>query len=182
MANQVTKNFSNEILITAGNMTQPAVFQNWSHGSCTYGTDWVQISIGTKGFRFSSNPDMSPYGALELVGEIDVSAYDPVDIAALINTNILTEDKFSGTPTVIADTTMVQGQFTAIEFITDSVLDVSDANATVEVDALGNDITSLGDYSGQSFKAGSTIYGNFTQVQLVSGSVKCYSNLPLVNP
>ena len=177
MSNVISKSFSNEILITAGNMTQPAVFQKWSNASCTYGSDWVQVSIGTKGFRFSSNPDMSPWGPLDTVNGVDVTAFDPVDIANLINSNVLTEDRFSGDPVVIDDTTMVAGQFTAIHFITDSVLDVSDAFATIEVDGQGNNITSLGNYAAQTFKAGDTLYGKFTQVQLVSGSVKCYSNL-----
>lgn len=173
----ITKNFANHILVQGDNMTQPAIFTNSADAVCTYTENSVRLSFGNKGYVFSSDWGISTFGPLTEVLTVDVSAWDPVDIAALINTNVLTEDRASGDPVIIADTTMVEGQFTVIEAITDSVLDVSDSAATVEVDGSGDPIATLADYAGQTIPKGAFIYGKFTQIQLISGAVKAYSNL-----
>jgi hypothetical protein len=166
----------NNIVVQCDNSSQPAVFSNWKDAKVTYGTDHVQLTIGNQGFRFAEW-DISPCGELTTVNGVSVTLLTNGQIAGLIRTSVLTEDQFSGTPVIIDDTTMVAGQFTAIQAIEDSVLDVSDAFATVQVDGQGTAIDVSG-YAGAALVAGGTpIYGNFTQVQLVSGTVIAYSNL-----
>ena len=172
----LSKSFSNEIIVQADNTTKPAVFSNWSDGQVTYGSDWVQLNIGKKGYRFTSNWAKSPVGALTTVNGVDVSAFTPANIAALINSNVLTEDRFSGNPLIIADTTMYSGQFTGIEVLADAVLDVSSGSATVEIKGDGTSVTMSG-YAGATLTVGTIIYGKFTQIKLASGKVKAYSNL-----
>lgn len=172
----LTKSFANQIVVQCDNTTQPAYFSDWSNASVTYGTNWVQLNIGTKGYRFTSDWAQSPCGALTDVNGIDVTGLTEEEIANLIKNNVLTDDKFSGDPRVLSGTTMVSGQFTAIHFDTDTVLDVSNSSATVMVDGSGDSITVSG-WSGVTHKAGDTIYGKFTQVKLVSGNALLYSNL-----
>lgn len=177
MAAIISKTFSNHISVLAGNMTVPALFINSDEAYCTHTNNSVTLSFGKKGFTFSSDWNISAWGAITEVNGINTTSFTPEEIANLINTNVLTEDRASGDPVIISDTTMVEGQFTAIEAITDTVLDVSDSAATVEVDGQGDPIATLGDYAGQTIPKGAFIYGKFTQIQLVSGSVKAYSNL-----
>lgn len=173
----ITKSFSNLIVVQCNNTTQPAYFSDWSKADVTYGTNWVQLNIGGKGFRFTSDWSQSPCGALTAVNGVDVSTgYTSAQIATLIKNNVLTDDKFSGNPKVLSGTTMVSGQFTAIHFDTDTVLDVTNSSATVMVDGNGTAI-SVSNWSGVTHKAGDTIYGKFTQVKLVSGNALLYSNL-----
>ena len=67
----------------------------------------------------------------------------------------------------------------AIYFITDSVLDTTLAGTT-EVDAAGNlvDISSL---AGVTIKAGQILFGNYAQIKIISGNVKCMYH-PTLNP
>lgn len=67
----------------------------------------------------------------------------------------------------------------AIYFITDSVLDTTLAGTT-EIDASGNlvDISSL---AGVTIKAGQILFGNYAQVKIISGNVKCMYH-PTLNP
>jgi hypothetical protein len=67
----------------------------------------------------------------------------------------------------------------AIYFITDSVLDTTLAGTT-EVDASNNlvDISSL---AGVTIKAGQILFGNYAQVKIISGNVKCMYH-PTLNP
>jgi len=173
----ITKSFANQIVVQCDNTTQPAYFSNWTNANVTYSADYVQLNIGAKGYRFTSDWSQSPCGALTAVNGVDVSTgYTNEEITNLIKNNVLTDDKFSGNPTVLTGTTMVEGQFTAIHFDTDTVLDVSDSAATVMVDGDGNALD-VSNWSGVTHKAGDTIYGKFTQVQLVSGNALLYSNL-----
>lgn len=172
----ITKSFSNQIVVQCDNTTQPAYFSNWADATVTYGTDWVQLNIGSKGYRFTSDWAQSACGALTEVNGVDVTGLTNDEITDLIKNNVLTDDKFSGNPTVLTGTTMVAGQFTAIHFDTDTELDVSDSLATVMVDGEGNALD-VSDWAGITHKAGDTIYGKFTQVQLVSGNALLYSNL-----
>lgn len=167
---------NNSVIIQCDNASNPSVISNWQDGEVTYSDDFVQLTFGNKGFKFGVW-DITPMGELVTVNGVDVSAMSNADICELIRNNVLTEDQFSGTPVLIDDTNMVAGQFTAIQFIEDTILDVSDSAATIEVDGNGTTID-MTPYSGVSFAAGSQpLYGKFTQVQLISGTVKCYSNL-----
>ena len=172
----LSKSFSNNIVIQGDNTTKPAIFSNWSDGQVTYGSDWVELTIGKKGYRFSSNWAKSAAGKLTAVNGVDVTLFTPANIAALINSNVLTEDRFSGDPLIIADTTMRSGQFTGIEVLADAVLDVSSGSATVELKGDGTSVTMSG-YAGATLTVGTIIYGKFSQIKLVSGKVKAYSNL-----
>lgn len=174
MSATITK-INNSIVVQCGNATNPVTISNWQDAKCTYSDDFVQLTFGNQGFKFGEW-DITPMGLLTEVNGIDTSAMTNAEIVEIINNNVLTDDQFSGTPTLITDTTMVEGQFTCIQIMEDAIFDVSDAAATIEVDAEGNAITMTA-YSGVTFNAGDRIYGKFTQVQLVSGSVKCYSNL-----
>jgi len=171
----ITKS-QNNIVVQCDNSTRPSVFSSWEDANVTYGDDFVQLAIGNQGFQFAPW-SVSPAGELTAVNGVDVTAFTNAEIATLIRNSVLTEDQFSGTPVIISDTTMVEGQFTAIQVIEDAVLDVSDSAATVQVDGSGDPITVSG-YSGLTLAAGGApIYGTFTQVQLVSGTVIAYSNL-----
>ena len=170
----ITKS-NNSIVIQTENSSHPVTISNWEDAKCTYSDDFVMLTFGNQGFVFGVW-DITPMGELETVNGIDVSAMTNAEIATIIKNNVLTEDAFSGTPVLIDDTTMVEGQFTCLQVMADAVLDVSDAAATVEVDAEGTAID-VSDYAGITFTQGNRIYGKFTQVQLVSGSVKAYSNL-----
>ena len=173
----ITKSFSNLIVVQCDNTTQPAYFSSWTNANVTYSADYVQLNIEAKGYRFTSDWSQSPCGLLTDVNGIDVSTgYTNEEIANIIKNNVLTDDKFSGDPLVLSGTTMVSGQFTAIHFDTDTVLDVSDSAATVMVDGNG-DAISVSNWTGVVHKAGDTIYGKFSQVQLVSGNALLYSNL-----
>lgn len=167
---------NNSIIIQCDNATNPATISDWSDGKVTYSDDHLALTFGNQGFMFGAW-DVTPSGELTEINGVDVSASTNEEKALLIQNNVLTEDQFSGTPVIISDTTMVAGQFTAIEVLEAAILDVSDGDATVEVDGEGNAIDVSG-YATIVLPAGGTpIYGKFTQIKLVSGTVKAYSNL-----
>ena len=173
----ITKSYSNEIVIQADNTLKPVVITNWKDGQATYGSDWVQLNIGNKGFKFSSNWAKSALGELTTINGVDVSGFTNANKVALINSNVLTEDRFSGNPTILTGATGATGQFTAIYFNEDSELDVTGTGTeTIWLNGVGTPI-SLASYSGKIQPKGSTLYGKFSAVYLASGTATCYSNL-----
>jgi hypothetical protein len=168
---------NNNIVIQTDNSSQPSIHSDWKNASVTYGTDYVTLSLGNNnGFMFTADWGKSPIGALTEVNGVDVTGNTNAEIADLIRNNVLTPDQFSGTPKLITGTTAVAGQFTAIYFETNSVLNVTPVTGTIQVDGFGDPIT-MTPYTGISQLAGTTIYGKFTQIQLVSGDAIGYSNL-----
>lgn len=172
----ITKVGSN-VVVQSNRGTQPAVFANWedcqvSAGGTAVGSP-VYLTFGkSEGFTFSSTVTDRD-GVLTAVNGVDVTAFTAPQIVTLITNSVLTDDKFSGTPEVISDTTAHEGQYTAIQFIEDTVLDTA---GTEQVDGSGTPIDISG-YTGLTFTAGDKIYGTFTSIQLDSGGVIAYSNL-----
>lgn len=175
---------NNNLIIKADNSTRYATFANFIDILATWGveteagvdTEYVQLNFDNiRGYRFG-NPYTNPEGPLTSVNGIDVSGFTALEIVTLINNSVLTSDAFSGTPVLIDDTTMVAGNFTAIMPLEDTVLDVAAGTNTVMVDGNGDPID-VSAYSGLTLPAWGVIYGHFTQVDLVSGSVIAYSNL-----
>jgi hypothetical protein len=94
-------------------------------------------------------------------------------VATIIEKAVLTDDQFSGTPTYAASGTPYVGTFTAIHAVTDTVIDTTNSS-NPKVTGGTNPLTNL---TGVTIKAGDTIYGTWTQVQLTSGTAVLYSPL-----
>lgn len=167
---------NNNIVIQTDNSSTPSVFSNWRDADVKYADDRVILTIGNKGFIFTDDWAVSPVGKLTSVNGNSLSGKTNAQIADIIRKNVLTEDQFSGKPTLITSTTTTTGNFTAIQIDEDTVFNVTAGSGTLMLDGFGNAI-SLSGWSGVTFNAGTTKYGNFSQIKLVSGKVTAYSNL-----
>lgn len=175
----------NNILITTDYSAVPVTISNWTNTICT--TNWahgasssaigdpVNLTIDDKrGYRFSDDVT-DRYGVLTAVNGIDTTAFTGQQIVNLINSSVLTPDKFSGTPVIIDDTTQYTGSFTAIQVDEEAVLDTTAVTGSIMVDGSGNAIDISG-YTGVALPVGFIIYGQWTAIKLVSGTVTAYSN------
>lgn len=168
---------NNNIIVQADNSSQPAVFSNWTNAQVRATDDRIVLTINGKGFIFTDNYAISPCGPLLFVNGIDIVdlSYDNYQVADLIRGNVLTEDQFSANPTIIDDTAQHTGPFTAVQIDEDAVFNVTPGSGTIIQNGAGTAIDISG-WSGVTFKAGTTKYGNFAELRLVSGKVTAYSN------
>jgi len=169
----ITKGYTNELIIQGDNSTQPTIIANWAGATVSYGSDWILLSIGNKGFKFTSNWGKSAVGPLLSVNGVDVSngtAYPNSVIAGLVERLVLTPDKFSGTPVNAVAGTTYNGKFTAIHALTDVLLDTA---VSVQLGA-GNTVNNIAAYSAVIPK-GDTTYGSWSTIKVTSGTAILYS-------
>lgn len=169
----ITKGYTNELIIQPDNSTQPTVIANWAGATVSYGSDWILLSIGNKGFKFTSDWGKSAVGKLLSVNGIDVSngtAYPNDVIAGLIERLVLTPDKFSGTPVNAVAGTTYNGKFTAIHALTDVQLDTA---VSIQLGA-GNTVNNITAYSA-AIPKGDTTYGSWSTIKVTSGTAILYS-------
>lgn len=169
----ITKGYSNELIIQTDNSTQPTVIANWAGATVSYGSDWILLSIGNKGFKFSNDWGKSAVGKLLSVNGVDVSngtGYPNDVIAGIIERVVLTPDKFSGTPVNAIAGTTYNGKFTAIHALTDVQLDTA---VSVELGA-GNTNNNISAFSA-AIPKGDTVYGSWSTVKVTSGTAILYS-------
>lgn len=166
----------NTIVIVSDIATNPISISNWENFTISsQEPDQIRLEINGKQFSFGP-PSVSAHGYLTAVNGVSVTSLDAIEIEELILGSVLTgPDQFSGDATNITGTTMVAGQFLCLQVLTAAQFDVSGPTATIEVDGEGT-AQSMAAYSGVTFAVGALIYGRFTQVQLLSGSVRGYSN------
>lgn len=170
--------------ILPDNATNPASLTDFIDIICSYGdetdkgvtTEYVQISLDNiRGWRFGT-AYANPVGPLLEINGVDVSAFTAAEKVAFLQNAVFVSGETSGSALGISDTTMHEGQFTQINVLTDTVFDVSDAQATIRINDDGT-AQSMTWMSGVTYSAGAVIQGVFTQIQLVSGAVDALSNL-----
>jgi len=169
----ITKGYTNELIIQPNNSTQPTIIANWAGATVSYGSDWILLSIGNKGFKFTSNWGKSSAGPLLSINGLDVSngTTYPNDVkAGLVERLVLTPDKFSGTPVNAIAGTTYTGKFTGIHALSDVQLDTA-----VSIQ-LGSGVTAnnISAYSA-AIPKGDTVYGSWSTIKVTSGTAILYS-------
>ena len=168
----ITKDQNNAIIVTPDNCARPAIFSDWKSASVSYSANSVTLNIDGKGFKFGAWP-YTPCGTITSINGAAIAGLTTAQVATIIEKAVLTDDAFSGNPTYATSGTAYTGTFTAIHAVTDTVIDTTNSSNPKNTGGT-NPITNL---TGVTIKAGDTIYGTWTQVQLTSGTAVLYSPL-----
>jgi hypothetical protein len=169
----ITKGYSNELIIQGDNSTQPTIIANWAGATVSYGADWVLLSVGNKGFKFTTDWGKSAVGPLLSINGLDVSnsgTYTNSIKADLVERLVLTPDKFSGTPVNAVAGTTYTGKFTGIHALTNVQLDTA---VSVQLGS-GVSANNISAYSAAIFQ-GDTVYGSWSTIKVTSGTAILYS-------